>query len=156
MKGGDMTFNSTMVQLKHKLALYLIASRRAFNSTMVQLKPFGELKKRIIEESFNSTMVQLKPSFGFYYSRGEGKSSTPGSGCPDWRLTTGSRRSGETRHPEEPFPLPINVLLKPFKAIPVLGKEKVGEPPLKFEPFLYGNLLRGHVVYFEFSVLKFV
>ena len=59
-KGGQPSFNSTLVQLKGERRNKRLVFRQSFNSTLVQLKVTGRTVKDGRGISFNSTLVQLK------------------------------------------------------------------------------------------------
>ena len=55
-----MSFNSTIVRLKHIRASLLSLRRKSFNSTIVRLKPSNIKLLVITQPCFNSTIVRLK------------------------------------------------------------------------------------------------
>ncbi len=55
-----LSFNSTMVRLKHVAGEPEPASKTSFNSTMVRLKHHPTLFTCLMIKRFNSTMVRLK------------------------------------------------------------------------------------------------
>ena len=56
----ELSFNSTLVQLKVPIVLYRFRISHCFNSTLVQLKDPTLLLVPFCSTSFNSTLVQLK------------------------------------------------------------------------------------------------